>query len=117
MRPGMYDSFHVMPIQRRGVGVLPPARDAVVAGPLCEPGDTFTQSVGGVVLPRALSDAPPVSGPLSVHDTRAYGASLSSKHNTRPLAAETLVYNGQARLIRRPSPDSRSKRAGSPSAR
>lgn len=91
--------------------------DAVVAGPLCEPGDTFTQSVGGVVLPRALSDAPPVSGPLSVHDTRAYGASLSSKHNTRPLAAETLVYNGQARLIRRPSPDSRSKRAGSPSAR
>ena len=30
---------------------------------------------------------------------------------------ETLVYNGQARLIRRPSPDSGSKRAGSASAR
>jgi diaminopimelate decarboxylase len=29
----------------------------VVAGPLCESGDVFTQGDGGVVLPRALAGA------------------------------------------------------------
>ena len=100
MRPSMYGSYHAMHIQRRGVGVLPPARDAVVAGPLCESGDVFTQGDGGVVLPRALGDAQ-VGDLLVIHDTGAYGASMSSNYNTRPLAAEVLVDNGKARLIRR----------------
>ena len=100
MRPSMYGSYHGMHIQRRGVGVLPASRDAVVAGPLCESGDVFTQGDGGVVLPRALGDAQ-VGDLLVIHDTGAYGASMSSNYNTRPLAAEVLVDNGQARLIRR----------------
>jgi diaminopimelate decarboxylase len=36
-----------------------------------------------------------------IHDTGAYGASMSSNYNTRPLIAEVLVDGGQARLIRR----------------
>ena len=104
MRPSMYGSYHGMHIQRRGVGVLPNtgsgARDAVVAGPLCESGDVFTQGDGGVVLPRSLGDAQ-VGDLLVIHDTGAYGASMSSNYNTRPLAAEVLVDGGQARLIRR----------------
>ncbi|MEG0920151.1 MAG: diaminopimelate decarboxylase [Comamonas sp.] len=100
MRPSMYGSYHAMHIQRRGVGVLPPKGDAVVAGPLCESGDVFTQGDGGVVLPRALGDAQ-VGDLLVIHDTGAYGASMSSNYNTRPLAAEVLVDGGQARLIRR----------------
>ena len=37
-----------------------------------------------------------------VHDTGAYGASMSSNYNTRPLIPEVLVEaNGQVRLIRR----------------
>ena len=100
MRPSMYGSYHGMHIQRRGVGVLPPVRDAVVAGPLCESGDVFTQGDGGVVLPRTLGDAQ-VGDLLVIHDTGAYGASMSSNYNTRPLAAEVLVDNGQIRLIRR----------------
>ena len=100
MRPSMYGSYHAMHIQRRGVGVLPATRDAVVAGPLCESGDVFTQGDGGVVLPRALGDAQ-VGDLLVIHDTGAYGASMSSNYNTRPLAAEVLVDGGKARLIRR----------------
>ncbi len=100
MRPSMYGSYHAMHIQRRGVGVLPATRDAVVAGPLCESGDVFTQGDGGVVLPRALGDAQ-VGDLLVIHDTGAYGASMSSNYNTRPLAAEVLVDDGKARLIRR----------------
>jgi diaminopimelate decarboxylase len=36
-----------------------------------------------------------------LHDTGAYGASMSSNYNTRPLIAEVMVENGQSRLIRR----------------
>ena len=100
MRPSMYGSYHAMHIQRRGVGVLPNKHDAVVAGPLCESGDVFTQGDGGVVLPRTLGDAQ-VGDLLVIHDTGAYGASMSSNYNTRPLAAEVLVDGGQTRLVRR----------------
>ncbi|MEG0054015.1 MAG: diaminopimelate decarboxylase, partial [Comamonas sp.] len=69
-------------------------------GPLCESGDVFTQGDGGVVLPRSLAGAT-VGDLLVIHDTGAYGSSMSSNYNTRPLAAEVLVDAGQARLIRR----------------
>lgn len=100
MRPSMYGSYHGMHIQRRGVGVLPAAKDSVVAGPLCESGDVFTQGDGGVVLPRALGDAQ-VGDLLVIHNTGAYGSSMSSNYNTRPLAAEVLVDGDKVQLIRR----------------
>jgi diaminopimelate decarboxylase len=60
----------------------------------------FTQGEGGVVLQRALAQAQ-VGDLLVVHDTGAYGASMSSNYNTRPLIVEVLVEDGKARLIRR----------------
>ena len=61
-------------------------------------------SGSGVVLERALSAAQ-VGDLLVLHDTGAYGASMSSNYNTRPLIAEVLVdeadKGGQPRLIRR----------------
>jgi diaminopimelate decarboxylase len=38
---------------------------------------------------------------LVLHDTGAYGASMSSNYNTRPLIPEVLIENGLPRLIRR----------------
>jgi diaminopimelate decarboxylase len=35
------------------------------------------------------------------HDAGAYGASMSSNYNTRPLAAEVLIDGAHVRLIRR----------------
>ncbi|WP_027014771.1 diaminopimelate decarboxylase [Comamonas composti] len=99
MRPSMYGSYHGMEILRRDGGQQP-ARDSVVAGPLCESGDVFTQGDGGVVLPRALSGAS-VGDLLVIHDAGAYGSSMSSNYNTRPLAAEVLVDGADTRLIRR----------------
>ncbi|MBV7427977.1 MULTISPECIES: diaminopimelate decarboxylase [unclassified Acidovorax] len=99
MRPSMYGSFHAMELLRRD-GTTAAAQPTVVAGPLCESGDVFTQGDGGVVLPRDLPAAQ-VGDLLVIHDTGAYGASMSSNYNTRPLIAEVLVDGGQARLIRR----------------
>ncbi|OJU00964.1 MAG: diaminopimelate decarboxylase [Acidovorax sp. 65-7] len=99
MRPSMYGSYHAMSVLRRD-GSTAAEHPTVVAGPLCESGDVFTQGDGGVVLPRDLPAAQ-VGDLLVIHDTGAYGASMSSNYNTRPLIAEVLVDGGQARLIRR----------------
>ena len=99
MRPSMYGSYHAMSVLRRD-GTQAAEQPSVVAGPLCESGDVFTQGDGGVVLPRDLPAAQ-VGDLLVIHDTGAYGASMSSNYNTRPLIAEVLVDGGQARLIRR----------------
>jgi diaminopimelate decarboxylase len=99
MRPAMYGSFHAMTLLPAD-GVARPVRESVVAGPLCESGDVFTQGPGGEVLTRALPDAQ-VGDLLVIHDAGAYGASMSSNYNSRPLAAEVLVDGEAARLIRR----------------
>ncbi len=99
MRPSMYGSYHGMEVLRRD-GASLPAQDSVVAGPLCESGDVFTQGDGGVVLPRSLAGAS-VGDLLVIHDTGAYGSSMSSNYNTRPLAAEVLVDGDKVQLIRR----------------
>lgn len=100
-RPAMYGSHHGMEmLHADGTPASGPSQPTVVAGPLCESGDVFTQGEGGVVLQRALPPAV-VGDLLVIHDTGAYGASMSSNYNTRPLIAEVLVENGTGRLIRR----------------
>ena len=99
MRPSMYGAHHGMSLI--AMDAAPRATlDTVVAGPLCESGDVFTQGEGGVVLSRTLPEAR-VGDLLVLHDAGAYGASMSSNYNSRPLAAEVLVDGAQARLIRR----------------
>ncbi|NIY48644.1 diaminopimelate decarboxylase [Cedecea colo] len=102
MRPSMYGSYHHISAMA-GDGrdlTTQPLVETVVAGPLCESGDVFTQQEGGKVETRAL---PPVKvgDYLVLHDTGAYGASMSSNYNSRPLLPEVLFDNGAARLIRR----------------
>ncbi|MCU7371624.1 diaminopimelate decarboxylase [Paucibacter sp. O1-1] len=102
MRPAMYGSYHAMSLLAKD-GQPRPGRPTVVAGPLCESGDVFTQEDGGVVVPRELPQAQ-VGDLLVIHDTGAYGASMSSNYNSRPLIAEVMVDGdnpASARLIRR----------------
>jgi diaminopimelate decarboxylase len=101
MRPSMYGSYHGISVMGSDGSDAPgPLQDTVVAGPLCESGDVFTQGEGGVVLTRTLPAAK-VGDLVVFHDTGAYGASMSSNYNSRPLVPEVLVQGGQARLIRR----------------
>ena len=102
MRPAMYGSHHrisVLPAQGEP-DAKAALRPTVVAGPLCESGDVFTQHEGGIVAPRDLPEAK-VGDYLVLHDTGAYGATMSSNYNTRPLLPEVLIEGDTARLIRR----------------
>ncbi|HAD5239132.1 TPA: diaminopimelate decarboxylase [Salmonella enterica subsp. enterica serovar Typhi] len=102
MRPAMYGSYHRISALAADGRALEngPWVETVVAGPLCESGDVFTQQEGGMVETRALPAVIP-GDYLVLHDTGAYGASMSSNYNSRPLLPEVLFDNGQARLIRR----------------
>ncbi|PHM73836.1 diaminopimelate decarboxylase [Xenorhabdus kozodoii] len=100
MRPAMYGSYHHISVLPVKVSPAAPLRETIIAGPLCESGDVFTQREGGEVVSRMLPRVC-VGDYLIFHDTGAYGASMSSNYNSRPLIPEILVSGGEARLIRR----------------
>ncbi|WP_025120832.1 MULTISPECIES: diaminopimelate decarboxylase [unclassified Serratia (in: enterobacteria)] len=102
MRPAMYGSYHhisLLPADGRNTDDQP-LQDTVIAGPLCESGDVFTQQAGGGIETRPLPQVR-VGDYLVFHDTGAYGSSMSSNYNSRPLLPEVLFENGEPRLIRR----------------
>lgn len=97
-RPAMYGAYHHLSV----VGMDDePRAPRVVAGPLCESADVFTQDMAHRPTPQEL----PAAGPgdlLCIHDTGAYGASMASNYNSQLLPAEVLVTDdGTPRLIRR----------------
>lgn len=101
MRPAMYGGYHeISVIPRTGSLAGRRARPSIVAGPLCESGDVFTQDSDGNVVPREFPEAR-VGDLLVFSDAGAYGASMGSNYNSRPLAPEVLVDGAEIRLIRR----------------
>jgi diaminopimelate decarboxylase len=100
MRPAMYGAYHGMTLlDANGQPVERPRQPTVVAGPLCESGDVFTQD-DQELTPQDLPQAQ-VGDLLVIHDAGAYGASMSSNYNSRPLLPEFLIENGALRMIRR----------------
>jgi diaminopimelate decarboxylase len=102
VRPAMYGAQHDISLLRRDPrdGSERALRPTLVGGPLCESGDIFTQAAGGDTAAKELPEAR-VGDWLVLHDTGAYGASMSSNYNSRPLAAEVLIDGDSVRTIRR----------------
>ncbi|SDQ69274.1 diaminopimelate decarboxylase [Pseudomonas sp. UC 17F4] len=100
MRPALYGAYHRMTLlDAQGMPVDRPLQPSLVAGPLCESGDVFTQDELALA-PQHLPQAQ-VGDLLVIHDTGAYGASMSSNYNSRPLLPELLIEDGALRMIRR----------------
>lgn len=100
-RPVLYGSHHdICFLTPAGAPVTGPVRPVAVAGPLCEAGDVFTQQDGGFVTFRQLP-LPQVGDLTVVRDTGAYGATMSSNYNSRPLAPELMLDQGRLTVIRR----------------
>ncbi len=89
LRPSLYDAWHeIVPLHDR----TEMARYDIV-GPVCETGDTFAQARP---LPRCGAD-----DLLLIGGAGAYGASMASNYNSRPLTAEVLLDDGRYSVIRR----------------
>ena len=91
LRPSLYDAWH--DIARIGDNANRKTAAYDVVGPVCETGDTFAV---GRELPRC--DAGDL---LAILGTGAYGASMASTYNSRPLAGEVLVDDGCYAVVRR----------------
>ncbi len=91
LRPALYQAYHaVVPVE------LPPADAPVevvdVVGPVCESGDFLARD-------RPLASV--TEGQLlAVLSAGAYGMTMSSTYNTRPLAAEVLVEDDRYAVVR-----------------
>jgi diaminopimelate decarboxylase len=99
-RPILYGAYHPMSIVPADGDTRRPEQEVIVGGPLCESGDIFTQQEGGLVVTRRLPQAK-VGQLLVIECAGAYGFVMGSNYNSRPLAAEVLIQEGQAHLIRR----------------
>jgi diaminopimelate decarboxylase len=89
LRPSLYDAWHdIVP-----VSPIPGPRTRYdIVGPVCETGDTFARDRELPVC--AAGDL------LLIKATGAYGASMASTYNSRPLAAEVLLDRGRYAVIR-----------------
>lgn len=100
IRPAMYGAYHKISIAPAKGRTLGSSQEVVIAGPLCESGDVFTQEEGGFVQSRVLPRAQ-IGDFIVIHDTGAYGSSMGSNYNSRRLAPEVLLSKNEKLLIRR----------------
>ena len=88
-RPALYSSYHIiLPVQVK----KRKTRTVDVVGPICESGDFIAKN----------RDLPmPKEGEyLAIMSAGAYGMSMSSNYNSRPRAAEIMVDDFSAKVIR-----------------
>ena len=94
LRPAMYDAFHaIRPVCAPAPGAAELPYDVV--GPVCETADTFARDR---LLPELKT-----GDLVALMTAGAYGASMSSEYNSRPLAPEVLV-RGAEFAVTRPRP-------------
>ncbi|MGB1182149.1 MAG: diaminopimelate decarboxylase [Candidatus Puniceispirillaceae bacterium] len=90
IRPTLYEAYHrIEPVVDKGPG----RGMADIVGPVCETGDYLGQG----------RDMPDIGEGdlLAVFSAGAYGAVMMSTYNTRPEAAEVMIYQGKVHLLRR----------------
>jgi diaminopimelate decarboxylase len=95
VRPAMYDAWHeIFPVgQATSVSRAAPLKTYDIVGPVCESSDIFARA-------RELPACTP-GDLLMIKATGAYGASMASTFNSRPLSAEVLLDSGRYSVVRR----------------
>lgn len=89
IRPMMYDAYHGM-VNISNPGGQP--HEYTVVGYICE---TDTLGAGRYLAEVREGDI------IAIKNAGAYGFSMSSNYNSRLRPAEVMIYNGQAKLIRK----------------
>lgn len=90
IRPALYEGYHeIVPLEEATTDM----REAIdIVGPVCESGDFFAED--RPLPPLAEGDL------LALMSAGAYGFTMASNYNSRPLPAEVLVSGSEAQVIR-----------------
>jgi len=90
IRPALYQGHHeIVPLQRRS---NQPVEKVDVVGPVCESGDFFAENCQ---LPRVERGEK-----LAILSAGAYGFTMASNYNARPLPHEILIEGKTMRMVR-----------------
>ena len=88
LRPSLYDAWHAIEaVVPRGGTMI-----ADVVGPICESGDTFAR--------ERTMDAVQAGDLVIFRTAGAYGATMASTYNSRPLTPEVIVAGNRWALVR-----------------
>ena len=91
MRPALYDANHkIIPLRKSNKGTM---KNIEFVGPICESSDKFLYQKKFSKLKEGDC--------VAITDVGAYGMSLTSNYNTRPIIAEVLVSGSKHKLIKK----------------
>ena len=91
MRPALYNATHnIIPVSKSKKRII---GNLEFVGPICESTDTFLKYRNYSFLKE--------NDLIAITNVGAYGSSLSSNYNTRPLAPELMVKKGKVKIIRK----------------
>jgi len=88
IRPLLYGAYHAIEICGRASDE--PNSDIAVAGPLCESGDIFTQSLGEIIELRKMP-LPKAGELLLIRDAGAYGYVMNMNYNSLGRAPQLFL--------------------------
>ena len=91
MRPALYDARHrIIPLKKNNKKII---GNIEFVGPICESSDIF--------LNQKNFSGVKEGDYVAITDVGAYGMSLSSNYNTRPIVAEIMVSGSKHKLIKK----------------
>jgi len=91
MRPALYNARHnIIPVSKSKKRI---GGNIEFVGPICESADTFLKYRNFSFLNE--------NDLIAIINVGAYGSTLSSNYNTKPLASEMMVKNGKVKIVRR----------------
>jgi len=91
MRPALYNAYHkIVPLRKKDKKII---QNVEFVGPICESSDTFFTQ-------KKISNLNE-GDYVAITDVGAYGMSLTSNYNSRPIIAEILVNRSKHKLIKK----------------
>ena len=91
IRPALYNAKHeIIPVIKSKKRIN---GNVEFVGPICESSDTFLKYKNFTSVNEGSL--------VAITNVGAYGSTLSSNYNTRPLAAEIIIKKGQVKVIRK----------------
>ena len=91
MRPALYDAKHkIIPLKKSNRKII---KNVEFVGPICESSDKFLSQKNSFKIKEGDY--------VAISDVGAYGMSLSSNYNMRPIIAELMVSGSKHKLIKK----------------